>query len=85
MSKKSTKNKSKPSSQNNTEKKMNAYAKYSAMGIQMAVIITAGSLGGVKLDQYLVFEFPFFTIGLTISSVILAVYLAIKDIIRYNS
>lgn len=85
MSKKSTKNNSKQSSQPETEKKKNAYAKYSAMGIQMAVIITAGSLGGVKLDQYLDFGFPYFTLGLTISSVVLAIYLAIKDIIKYNS
>lgn len=85
MSKKVIKNKSKPAPQPKAEQKMNAYAKYSAMGIQMAVIITAGALGGVKLDQYLEVEFPYFTFGLTISSVVLAIYLAIKDIIKFNS
>ncbi len=64
--------------------KLNAYAKYSAIAIQMAVIITAFTIGGVKLDEYFEFEFPLMTLILSLSSVIVSMYLAIKDIIRYN-
>ena len=64
--------------------KLNAYAKYSAIAIQMAVIITMGTLGGVKLDELFDFEFPLMTLILSLSSVILSMYLAIKDVIKYN-
>lgn len=50
----------------------------------MAVIITGGTFGGLKIDQYFDFQFPYFTLGLSVFSVFLAVYLAIKDIIRFN-
>lgn len=66
------------------KKQLNNYAKYSSMAFQMMIIITIGSLGGLKLDQWLNLEFPVFTLLLSIGSVGLAVYLAIKDIIRFN-
>jgi len=66
------------------KQKLNAYAKYSTMALQMGVIITIGAFGGLKIDQYFDFSFPIFTLSLSIISVFLAVYLAIKDIIKYN-
>jgi len=66
------------------KKQLNNYAKYSSLAFQMMFIITLGSLGGLKLDQWLRFEFPFFTLSLSVISVGLAVYLAIKDIIKFN-
>lgn len=54
------------------------------MAFQMMVIITAGSLGGLKLDQWLELEFPAFTLSLSVLSVALAVYFAIKDILKIN-
>ena len=68
-----------------TKKQVGGYAKYSSIAIQMGLIITGGSLGGLKLDQYLENEFPFFVLSFSVLSVVLAVYLAIKDIIKYNS
>ncbi|OFX28701.1 MAG: hypothetical protein A2X08_01565 [Bacteroidetes bacterium GWA2_32_17] len=68
----------------NKKKQFNNYAKYSSLAVQMAVIITAGSLGGLKLDQWMANKFPYFTLSLSIISVILAVYFAIKDIIKFN-
>jgi hypothetical protein len=50
----------------------------------MAVIITVGTVGGVKLDEFFEFEFPLLTLILSLFSVILAMYLAIKDVIKYN-
>ena len=70
---------------NKGNKKLNAYAKYSSISIQMALIITVGAFGGKKLDAFLNLDFPIFTLGLSILAVIVAVYLAIKDIIKYNS
>jgi len=66
------------------KKKLNNFAKYSTMASQMAIIITIGSLGGLKLDQWLKLEFPYFTLSLSVLSVAMAVYLAIKDVIRFN-
>ncbi len=65
--------------------KLNAYAKYSSITIQMAVVIIIGVFGGLKLDQFLENSFPIFTLSLSVISVALAVYLAIKDVIKYNS
>ncbi|MBN2668112.1 MAG: AtpZ/AtpI family protein [Bacteroidales bacterium] len=66
------------------QNKLNAYAKYSSIAIQMALIITAGAFGGFKLDQWLEISIPVFTLILSVFSVALAVYLAIRDIIKYN-
>ena len=65
--------------------KVNSYAKYSGIAIQMGVIIVVGTFGGLKIDRYLNLNFPFFTLSLSILSVGIAIYLAIKDIIKYNS
>jgi F0F1-type ATP synthase assembly protein I len=71
-------------SKENSEKKKqpNAFIRYSSMATQMAVIIVAGALGGIQLDKYLQTETPWFTGGLTILSVILAMYFAIKDLLK---
>jgi hypothetical protein len=47
----------------------------------MIVIILAGTFGGIKLDELFMFSFPFLTVILTSSSVLLATYIAIKDFI----
>lgn len=60
----------------------NAILKYSSMATQMAAIIVAGALGGIQLDKYLQTGTPWFTGGLTILSVILAMYFAIKDLLK---
>lgn len=67
---------------NGKKKQPNAFIKYSSLATQMALIIVAGSLGGVQLDKYLALETPWFTGGLTILSVILAMYFAIKDLLK---
>ena len=58
------------------------YAKYSTMAIQMIVVICIGVFGGIKLDHWMKFGFPVFTLGLSVLSVFTAVYLSIKDIIK---
>lgn len=63
---------------------LNDVAKYSTMSFQMIAIILLGVFGGKKLDTIIHIEFPIFTVVLTIVSVILSVYFAIKDLIRFN-
>ena len=64
------------------KKRPNDYLKYSGMGIQMAVIIAAGVLGGIQLDKWLHLKFPIFTLVLALLSVFLAIYYFIKDILK---
>ena len=71
----STKPKKSPSS-------FNAYAKYSALGVQMALIIGGGCYGGYKLDEYYNNTTPVFTIILSLLSIALAMYIVLKDFIK---
>lgn len=67
---------------NGKKKQPNAFIKYSSMSTQMVVIIVAGALGGKKLDEYLLNETPIFTGALTVLAVILAMYFAVKDLLK---
>jgi F0F1-type ATP synthase assembly protein I len=66
------------------KKYLDSYAKYSSIGFQMLAIILIGVFGGIKLDQWLELNIPVFTIILSILSVILAIYYAVKDLIRMD-
>jgi len=48
----------------------------------MIVVIVAGVFGGRKLDELVKWEFPVFTVCLSLFSVFLAMYLALKDFIK---
>jgi hypothetical protein len=48
----------------------------------MIAIILVGVFGGIKLDQIVRWEFPVFTLVLTILSVFMSMYYAVKDLIR---
>ncbi len=63
-------------------KSLNNYAKYSSIGFQMGLTVFAGAYGGVKLDEYLQWGFPVFTIVLSILSVVIAMYNLIKDFLK---
>ena len=60
----------------------NSYMRYATMGTQMIVIIGIGVFGGFKLDKWLEFKIPVFTILLSLLSVAAAIYLSIKDFIK---
>jgi hypothetical protein len=47
----------------------------------MIAIILVGVFGGIKLDQVVRWEFPVFTLVLTILSVFMSMYYAVKDLI----
>lgn len=67
---------------NEKQKPLNAYAKYSGLGIQMAVIIGGGCYGGYKLDEYYHNQTPVFTIILSLASIAISMYLVLKDFIN---
>ena len=58
------------------------YAKYSSLAIQMIFIIVAGTLLGVKLDQWIPLHFPVFKVLFPIFSVFIALYAALKDLLK---
>ena len=60
----------------------NAYMRYATMGTQMLVIIGLGVFGGYKLDKWLEFKIPVFTLILSLLSVAAAIYLSVKDLYR---
>jgi F0F1-type ATP synthase assembly protein I len=64
------------------KKTLNTYARYSTIAFQMIVIMLAGVFGGRELDKLVEWQFPFFTLILTILAVFLAIYTVIKDFIR---
>jgi F0F1-type ATP synthase assembly protein I len=66
------------------KKGINQYAKYSSLAFQMIAIILLGVFGGRKLDEWLQLGFPYFTVCLTIIAVILSMYYAIKDLIKFK-
>ena len=68
--------------QKKKKKAINAYARYSSIAFQMLVIMLAGVFGGRELDKWLDWDFPVFTLVLTILAVFLAIYTVIKDLIR---
>jgi len=71
--------------ENQQPKQLNAYAKYSALGLQMALIIGGGCYGGFKLDEYYHNSTPIFTIILSLLSIGLAMYVVLKDFIKPKS
>lgn len=60
------------------KKQLNAYARYSAMGFQMAVIIFVCTWAGVKLDAFLEIKIPVFTLVFSLLSVVLSMYYFVR-------
>jgi len=46
---------------------------------KMILVILAGIMGGIKCDEYFSLSFPVFTIGLSLASVAIAVYILIIE------
>ncbi|MES1223946.1 MAG: AtpZ/AtpI family protein [Bacteroidota bacterium] len=56
--------------------------RYATMGTQMLIVIGLGVFGGYKLDKWLEFKFPVFTILLSMLAIAAALYLSIKDFLK---
>ena len=66
------------------KKQLNSYIKYSSLGIQMAVIIIAGTFFGDFLDIKNRSEAPVYTIIFSLLSIFLALYYVVQKIIKQN-
>ena len=83
--KKKTRTKSQKTSKTKGQNPLKEYAKYSHIGFQMLTIILLGVFGGLKLDEWVEsIDFPLFTLVLSIGGVVLAIYFAIKDFVRFK-
>ena len=71
-----------PEDRKQIQKQYNAYLKYSNLAIQMIVIIGGGTYGGFRLDKYLGWKFPVFTIVLSLLSVTTAIWFSVKDLLK---
>lgn len=60
------------------------YAVYSALAIQMAVIVLAGAFGGRELDKWIQWRFPVFTIVLTLVFIILSILYGIRELFKHQ-
>ena len=65
-------------------KSLRDYARYSNLGFQMVAIMLVGVFGGIRLDKWLNTGFPVFTIVLSFLSVVVAIYIGLKDFIGTN-
>lgn len=66
-------------SSNPRKKQLNDYARYSAIGIQIAVFIFLATYGGVKLDEWLCLKIPVFTLLFSLLSVIMSMVYFFKS------
>ncbi len=67
---------------NDLKTSLKNYAKYSGIAFQMAALIFLGTWGGYKADAYFSLESLILTLLCSLLSVVLAIYVAIKDFIK---
>lgn len=74
----------KPPKKSDRDNPSKAYAQYSGIALQMLVIIGVGTFVGVQLDKYLETENNGFTAGLSLLSVLIAVFYVVRQIIQIS-
>ena len=60
------------------------YAKYSALAFEMIIIILAGAFGGRELDKIVKWDFPVFTLTLTLLAAAGAILFGVRDLFKKN-
>lgn len=66
------------------QKASNSYLKYSGMAFQMMAICAVFAVGGIFADRALAWNFPLFTVLLSIAGVCLAMYSSLRDFMKKN-
>ncbi len=61
-----------------------SFARYSGMAFQMIGIILVATWGGMKLDKLTGLKTPVFTIVLSLLGVFAAIYIVLKDFIKFK-
>jgi F0F1-type ATP synthase assembly protein I len=62
------------------QKNINAYAKYAGLAGQLFATIGLGVWGGILLDKYFSLNFPIFTVVLSLTACVGAMFLVIKSV-----
>ena len=63
-----------------TQKGVNVYGKYAGLAGQLFAIIGLGVWGGIWLDKHFNLNFPIFTVVLSLTACIGAMFLVIKSV-----
>jgi len=66
---------------NNKEPRKSDYLRYSSLGFQMAITIGLGAWAGTYLDEKYQTEQPYYTIGIILFAIAIALYQVIKEVI----
>jgi F0F1-type ATP synthase assembly protein I len=64
------------------KKLLDNYTRYTSIAFQMLVIILIGVFGGIKLDEWLNFSLPVFTVIFSVLAVILSIYTVTRDLLK---
>lgn len=64
------------------KKQLSEYARYSAMGFQMAVVIFVCTWAGTKLDDLLGLTVPVFTLVFSLLSVVLVMWYFVRSFLK---
>ncbi|MDD4143415.1 MAG: AtpZ/AtpI family protein [Prolixibacteraceae bacterium] len=64
------------------KKKFDEFIRYSNLGIEMMVIIAAGTFLGYKIDQWMSNEFKGFTLVFLVLSVIGSIFYATRNLLK---
>lgn len=67
-------------SSKNEKPPFNTYIKYSGLGFQMIGIIAVFTFAGYKIDAWQHNQTPYYTAGLSLTGVILALYIVFKGL-----
>jgi hypothetical protein len=67
---------------NGSNKKVNTYLKFTSIGLQMAILVTAAAFGGRWLDEKQGNETPIWTIVLILFSIFASLYQIIREVIK---
>ena len=70
-------------SSNKPVRQFRSYTRFSGLAIQMGIIIAAGTIGGVKLDEKLNLS-PLFTLIGSLGSIFVSLYFVIKELTIKN-
>jgi len=65
--------------------KLSSYAKFSAIGIQMAAIIAIFTYLGTYLDKKNSGQTPWWTVGFSLFGVFSALFLVIREVLRMQN
>jgi hypothetical protein len=65
---------------NKQKTSLNDYVRFSAIGLEMAIVVVAGVWGGVALDKYCLFRVPVFRLLFSFLSLFAAMWILIRTI-----